>query len=154
MLHAAGLAQDRGRGGARNLLCVPNPEDSARASSQDDGYTHYDATTLEEGKRQCKMALQRELGLPVNADVPMLGFIGRLDYQKVGRQCGYGGGTQPRAPACERDEGAGKGVDQAFGWLRYLLNCTLRSCPLVGCALAPPATYGIVKALYMLTLLE
>ena len=24
----------------------------------------------------------QELGLPVNPDVPMLGFIGRLDYQK------------------------------------------------------------------------
>ncbi len=27
------------------------------------------------------MSLQ-ELGLPVNPDVPLLGFIGRLDYQK------------------------------------------------------------------------
>jgi glycosyltransferase involved in cell wall biosynthesis len=24
----------------------------------------------------------QELGLPVNPDIPMLGFIGRLDYQK------------------------------------------------------------------------
>ena len=29
-----------------------------------------------------QMALQRELGLPVDADIPMYGFIGRLDYQK------------------------------------------------------------------------
>ncbi len=29
------------------------------------------------------MALQKELGLPINPDVPVLGFIGRLDYQKV-----------------------------------------------------------------------
>ena len=27
-------------------------------------------------------ALLQELGLPVGADIPMLGFIGRLDYQK------------------------------------------------------------------------
>ncbi|KAL4447598.1 hypothetical protein ABPG75_004817 [Micractinium tetrahymenae] len=48
---------------------------------QSDGYCNYDITTLDK-KRQCKEALQRELGLPVNADAPMLGFIGRLDYQK------------------------------------------------------------------------
>eukprot|EP00879_Flechtneria_rotunda_P005440 GHRR01005733.1.p1 GENE.GHRR01005733.1~~GHRR01005733.1.p1 ORF type:complete len:590 (+),score=164.31 GHRR01005733.1:745-2514(+) len=47
-----------------------------------DGYTQYDLETLEKGKRQCKMALQKELGLPVNPDIPMFGFIGRLDYQK------------------------------------------------------------------------
>lgn len=34
------------------------------------------------GKVQCKLALQKELGLPVRADVPLIGFIGRLDYQK------------------------------------------------------------------------
>jgi starch synthase len=27
-------------------------------------------------------ALQRELGLPVDPNVPLFGFIGRLDYQK------------------------------------------------------------------------
>ncbi|PSC74906.1 granule-bound starch synthase chloroplastic amyloplastic isoform X1 [Micractinium conductrix] len=48
---------------------------------QSDGYVNYDTDTLDK-KRQCKMALQKELGLPVNADIPMLGFIGRLDYQK------------------------------------------------------------------------
>eukprot|EP00898_Chlorokybus_atmophyticus_P001292 jgi/Chlat1/2163/Chrsp17S02738 len=34
------------------------------------------------GKAECKAALQRELGLPVRPEVPMIGFIGRLDYQK------------------------------------------------------------------------
>jgi starch synthase len=29
-----------------------------------------------------QLALQKELGLPQNADIPLLGFIGRLDYQK------------------------------------------------------------------------
>ncbi len=43
---------------------------------------NYDLDTLVEGKRACKMALQRELGLPVDPDAPLLGFIGRLDYQK------------------------------------------------------------------------
>lgn len=35
------------------------------------------------GKAECKAALQRELGLPVDASIPLIGFIGRLDHQKV-----------------------------------------------------------------------
>jgi hypothetical protein len=35
-----------------------------------------------QGKAACKAALQAELGLPVNPHAPLLGFIGRLDYQK------------------------------------------------------------------------
>jgi starch synthase len=34
------------------------------------------------GKAVCKAALQQELGLPVRADVPLLGVIARLDHQK------------------------------------------------------------------------
>ena len=34
------------------------------------------------GKLECKRALQREMGLEVRDDVPLLGFIGRLDWQK------------------------------------------------------------------------
>lgn len=33
-------------------------------------------------KKENKKALQEELGLPVRPDVPVIGFIGRLDYQK------------------------------------------------------------------------
>jgi starch synthase len=47
-----------------------------------DGYTNYSMNTLGTGKSACKAALQKELGLPVRSDVPMLGFIGRLDDQK------------------------------------------------------------------------
>lgn len=47
-----------------------------------DGYTNYSLETLQTGKPQCKAALQRELGLPVRDDVPILAFIGRLDHQK------------------------------------------------------------------------
>ncbi|XP_057436008.1 granule-bound starch synthase 2, chloroplastic/amyloplastic-like [Lotus japonicus] len=47
-----------------------------------DGYTNYSLETLPVGKAQCKAALQKELGLPVNEDVPVIGFIGRLDNQK------------------------------------------------------------------------
>ncbi|CAI0452455.1 unnamed protein product [Linum tenue] len=42
---------------------------------------HYSADDLS-GKVQCKIALQKELGLPVRPECPMIGFIGRLDYQK------------------------------------------------------------------------
>lgn len=48
---------------------------------KEDGYQNYSAQTLED-KAKCKAALQQELGLPVRADVPLLGFIGRLDHQK------------------------------------------------------------------------
>ncbi|KAG7985368.1 hypothetical protein I3843_03G022200 [Carya illinoinensis] len=47
-----------------------------------DGYINYSIETLKTGKRQCKEALQRELGLPIREDVPVIGFIGRLDGQK------------------------------------------------------------------------
>ncbi|KAK1563287.1 hypothetical protein Q3G72_025410 [Acer saccharum] len=47
-----------------------------------DGYTNYSLETIHTGKPQCKAALQKELGLPVHEDVPLIGFIGRLDHQK------------------------------------------------------------------------
>ncbi|XLT57156.1 hypothetical protein HN873_049760 [Arachis hypogaea] len=47
-----------------------------------DGYTNYSLETLHTGKPQCKAALQKELGLPVREDIPVIGFIGRLDPQK------------------------------------------------------------------------
>ena len=34
------------------------------------------------GKKECKAQLQKEMGLPIREDVPVIGFIGRLDYQK------------------------------------------------------------------------
>ncbi|CAL9008851.1 unnamed protein product [Prunus brigantina] len=43
--------------------------------------SHYSADDLS-GKVQCKLALQKELGLPIRPDCPLIGFIGRLDYQK------------------------------------------------------------------------
>ena len=43
---------------------------------------NYDLENFEEGKRQCKMKLQEEMGLPVNGDIPLIAFIGRLDPQK------------------------------------------------------------------------
>lgn len=57
-----------------------NPEFDVHLQS--DGYTNYTLETLDAGKAQCKAALQRELGLPVRDDVPIVSFIGRLDHQK------------------------------------------------------------------------
>eukprot|EP00882_Tetradesmus_deserticola_P018042 GHRQ01019359.1.p1 GENE.GHRQ01019359.1~~GHRQ01019359.1.p1 ORF type:complete len:366 (+),score=150.20 GHRQ01019359.1:917-2014(+) len=41
-------------------------------------YSAYDLS----GKAVCKRALQREMRLPLEPDMPLVGFIGRLDYQK------------------------------------------------------------------------
>lgn len=42
---------------------------------------NYDLQNLD-GKAACKAGLQRQLGLPVEARVPLVGFVGRLDAQK------------------------------------------------------------------------
>eukprot|EP01018_Ginkgo_biloba_P038499 Gb_33234 [translate_table: standard] len=57
-----------------------NPELDAHLKT--DGYVNYSIETLETSKPACKAALQKELGLPVRSDVPLIGFIGRLDHQK------------------------------------------------------------------------
>eukprot|EP00241_Pyramimonas_parkeae_P001063 CAMPEP_0114241654 /NCGR_PEP_ID=MMETSP0058-20121206/9744_1 /TAXON_ID=36894 /ORGANISM="Pyramimonas parkeae, CCMP726" /LENGTH=583 /DNA_ID=CAMNT_0001354187 /DNA_START=399 /DNA_END=2150 /DNA_ORIENTATION=+ len=48
------------------------------------GYTNFERTEegLVVGKAQCKAALQGELGLPVRAEVPLIGFVGQLNHQK------------------------------------------------------------------------
>jgi len=43
---------------------------------------NYGRDNWQTGKAQCKRALQKEVGLPVRADVPLLGFVGRLADQK------------------------------------------------------------------------
>eukprot|EP00210_Caulerpa_lentillifera_P002450 g2348.t1 len=42
----------------------------------------YDKETVEEGKALAKEALQGEAGLPIDPEVPVFGFIGRLEEQK------------------------------------------------------------------------
>jgi len=42
----------------------------------------YDKMTVDEGKALAKEALQAEAGLPIAPDVPVFGFIGRLEEQK------------------------------------------------------------------------
>ncbi len=43
---------------------------------------NYDVNSVSRGKPLCKAALQRELGLPPEPDVPLVGMIGRLTEQK------------------------------------------------------------------------
>ncbi|WCJ26657.1 Granule-bound starch synthase 1 chloroplastic/amyloplastic [Euphorbia peplus] len=43
---------------------------------------NYDATTVTSAKPLLKEALQAEVGLPVDRNVPLIGFIGRLEEQK------------------------------------------------------------------------
>lgn len=43
---------------------------------------HYDITTVTDAKPLLKEALQAEVGLPVDRNIPVIGFIGRLEEQK------------------------------------------------------------------------
>lgn len=43
---------------------------------------HYSADDFLKGKAGCKEALQREFDLPVEPDIPLIGFVGRLTDQK------------------------------------------------------------------------
>ena len=43
---------------------------------------NYDIATVSAGKPICKAALQREMGLPQRAEVPLIGLVGRLVEQK------------------------------------------------------------------------
>ena len=52
-----------------------NPKDDPHLTA------NYDFNSLE-GKRECKATLQQEVGLPVRADLPVIGFVGRLAEQK------------------------------------------------------------------------
>ena len=42
----------------------------------------YDRDSVAEGKADVKAALQKELGLPVDTDRPLFGYVGRLSHQK------------------------------------------------------------------------
>ena len=66
-----------------DLTGILNGVDAADWDPRTDKHlpAHFDATDLA-GKAEVKAALQAELGLEVRADVPLLGFVGRLDHQK------------------------------------------------------------------------
>ncbi|GLC38947.1 Sucrose synthase [Pleodorina starrii] len=104
-----------------------------------DGYRNYGLDDLVEGKRACKMALQKELGLPVDPDAPLLGFIGRLDYQKgvdlirdtcdymMGERCQLvmlGSGRQDLEDALRDMENRNK--NQCRGWVGFSVKMAHR----------------------------
>ncbi len=69
----------------RNVLRgIVNGVDYAAWNPATDAHlpARYGVDDVAVGKAACKRALQEELGLPVRADVPLLGFIGRLADQK------------------------------------------------------------------------
>lgn len=131
-----------------------NPEIDPHLRS--DGYANY--TPNAEGlpnKARCKEALQRELGLPVRADVPLVGFIGRLDYQKgvdlINEAQGWlmsqdmqivmlGAGSPDLEAALRQMENGNK--QKCRGWVGFSVKMAHRIT--AGCALSdpPPAASG------------
>ncbi len=71
----------RSRGG--DVLGILNGIDEHAWNPRTDPHlpAHFDAFDLS-GKAACKAALQRELGLPVRPDVPLIGIVSRLVTQK------------------------------------------------------------------------
>ncbi|MCE3236965.1 MAG: starch synthase [Vampirovibrio sp.] len=57
--------------------------------------------TYSEGKRACKEAIQQEMGLPVDPEAPLFGFVGRLADQK---------GLDILIPAMKAIESEGKNI--------------------------------------------
>lgn len=69
----------------RNVLYgIPNGIDYQEYDPKTDEYlpNHFDETSYSEGKARNKAALQRELGLPVEKDVFLLGMVSRMTDQK------------------------------------------------------------------------
>jgi len=73
----------RGKADAMRLAGILNGISDEWSPSTDPALTmNYSSENFEEGKAQCKKALQRELGLDEDPDVVLLGFCGRLCSQK------------------------------------------------------------------------
>ncbi|RDY14305.1 hypothetical protein CR513_00645 [Mucuna pruriens] len=69
---------------ARGITGIVNGMDTWEWSPKTDKFIdfHYDAATVTEAKSLLKEALQAEVGLPVDRNIPLIGFIGRLEEQK------------------------------------------------------------------------
>ncbi|CAI9772608.1 unnamed protein product [Fraxinus pennsylvanica] len=63
---------------------IVNGMDTQEWNPSTDKYidVHYDITTVMEAKSLLKEALQAAVGLPVDRNIPVIGFIGRLEEQK------------------------------------------------------------------------
>jgi starch synthase len=68
---------------SRDLVGILNGIDTNLWNTETDPYlpAHYSAQDLS-GKAACKAALQKELGLPIDPDVPLIGMVTRLVEQK------------------------------------------------------------------------
>ncbi|KAL9304178.1 hypothetical protein ACSQ67_021441 [Phaseolus vulgaris] len=66
------------------LIGIVNGMDVQEWNPSTDKYiaVKYDASTVLEAKALLKEALQAEVGLPVDRNIPLIGFIGRLEEQK------------------------------------------------------------------------
>ena len=67
----------------KRLFAVPNAVDYENWNPETD--THLPCTYSIDNiaaKIQCKLELQKQMGLPVNADIPLLGTISRIVFQK------------------------------------------------------------------------
>ncbi|KAB5534929.1 hypothetical protein DKX38_018015 [Salix brachista] len=67
-----------------SITGITNGMDVQEWNPATDKYTSikYDITTVSYAKPLLKEALQSEVGLPVDRDIPVIGFIGRLEEQK------------------------------------------------------------------------
>ncbi len=72
------------RASCQKVSGILNGIDTELYNPQVDAFitTHYDIKTFVQGKAACKEALQMELGLPVEPETPLVGFVGRLADQK------------------------------------------------------------------------
>lgn len=75
-----GVLRDR----AGDLVGILNGIDPREWSPSVDAHLplRYDIDTLEVGKAACKRALQERLQLPLRPDVPLLGMVSRMSWQK------------------------------------------------------------------------
>ncbi|MEB3287752.1 MAG: glycogen/starch synthase [Vampirovibrionales bacterium] len=69
---------------SKDLHGILNGIDMALLNPKTDHFipAHYDATHFAAGKATCKEALQKELGLPLEPETPLFGFVSRLVDQK------------------------------------------------------------------------
>jgi granule-bound starch synthase len=68
----------RAAGGIEGIV---NGMDTTDWTPNNDKYldVKYDERNVDQGKAANKEALQAELGLPVREDIPIVGFVGRLE---------------------------------------------------------------------------
>ncbi len=72
------------RDSAQRLQGIVNGIDMERFNPQTDSaiVQHYDVSSVEAGKARCKIDLQQAIGLPVESEVSLFGFVSRLVDQK------------------------------------------------------------------------